>query len=163
MKRSKDVKISENDKIFSQKLTIYGQFLAIYLVILIIFVVLRAITNEGNINLLIYDPLVLVMLLITFITSITLIVLTIKKRQIVFGENYFVLRNRFFAKKILYDDIKKIKIGGSPTKIVNDRASFIRFKIKERKKIYLIRTASFDKAEELLNLFVELKQKIGNK
>ena len=70
MKRSKDVKISENDKIFSQKLTIYGQFLAIYLVILIIFVVLRAITNEGNINLLIYDPLVLVMLLITFITSI---------------------------------------------------------------------------------------------
>ncbi len=161
MKKSNDIKICEGDKIFSQKLTLYGQFLAIYLIILIIFIVLRAFLNNGEFTFVIYDPIVLLMLLITVITSIVLILLTIKKRQIIFGKDYLIFRNRFFAKKIYFSDIEKIKIGHSPTKVVNNSARIIRIKIKHNKKFYLVRTATFSDEKDILKLFIELKKQIG--
>ncbi len=151
---------NKKEYIFSQKLNLYGQFLALYIIILMIFIFIRSLISEEPLISILYEPLVMLMLIIIALTSIALLILTIKKRQVIFGTNYIIFRNRFFSKKILFKDIESIRISRSPSKVVNSGAMLIRIKVKNKKKTYLIRTASFNEEKKLLNLFVKLREKM---
>ncbi len=151
---------NKKEYIFSQKLNLYGQFLALYIIILMIFIFIRSLISEEPLISILYEPLVMLMLIIIALTSIALLILKIKKRQVIFGTNYIIFRNRFFSKKILFKDIESIRISRSPSKVVNSGAMLIRIKVKNKKKTYLIRTASFNEEKKLLNLFVKLREKM---
>lgn len=151
---------NKKEYIFSQKLNLYGQFLALYIIILMIFIFIRSLISEEPLISILYEPLVMLMLIIIALTSIALLILTIKKRQVIFGTNYIIFRNRFFSKKILFKDIESIRISRSPSKVVNSGAMLIRIKVKNKKKIYLVRNASFNEEKKLLHLFVKLREKM---
>ncbi|MGI6369919.1 MAG: hypothetical protein GX372_05940 [Ignavibacteria bacterium] len=153
---------NKKEYIFSQKLNLYGQFLALYIIILMIFIFIRCLISDSEepLTSILYEPLVMLMLIIIALNSIALLILTIKKRQVIFGKSYIIFRNRFFSKKILFKDIESIRISRSPSKVVNSGAMLIRIKVKNKKKIYLVRNASFNEEKKLLHLFVKLREKM---
>lgn len=152
--------MESQEKIFSQRLSFYGKALVIYITLLVIFITLRGAIIDGKLTLVLYEPIVLLMLIVIFITSLGLLIATIRKRQIIIAEDYLIFQNRFISKKYNISDIKHIKIMRSPSKVVNSSASIIHLKFKNKKKVFIIRTASFVNDIELLKTFIALRKKI---
>ncbi len=148
---------ANNEKKFTQRLDFYAQAIAAYSIILVIFLVLYGIINEGTITLALHKPVVILMIVFIFITASMLLITSIYRRQIIIGENYIIFKNRFNIKKIDFSDIVSVKIGKSPTKVMNNNASIVRIKVKNKKKFYMIRTASFDHDKELYTALCEIK------
>lgn len=147
-------------KKFNQRIDFYGQALAAYIVILVIFLVFYGTLEDGNFTFaVVFSPLVILMLVIIIGTAILLLLAAVKRKTIIIDDNSITFKNRFFENKIDFNEIEKIKINRSPSKIVKDDARFVRIKIKNKKKIILVRTASFDNDKELLACFTEMKNK----
>jgi hypothetical protein len=147
-------------KKFNQRIDFYGQALAAYVVVLVIFLVFYGTLEDGNYTLAIFSPLVILMFVIIIGTAILLLLAALKRKMIIIDDNSMILKNRFFEKKIDFNEIEKIKINKSPSKIVRDNARFVRIKIKNKKKFILVRTASFHNDRELLHCFIEIKSKL---
>jgi len=150
------------EKVFSQRLSFYGKALVIYIFILVVFIILRGAIIDGKLTLVLYDPVILLMLIVISITSIVLLIATIRKRQIIISEDYLIFKNRFISRKYDIGEIKYIKIMRSPSKVVNNSASIIRIKLKNKKKVFIIRTAAYIEDAELLKTFANLRNKIKN-
>jgi len=152
-------------KIFKQRLDFYGQALGIYLLVLVFFLIFLGATNEGILTVKIFSPIVILMLLIIIITLVLFVNATVKRKTVIIDEDSITVKNRFLERKVDFKDIQRIKIIKSPSNVVNFNyshrdARFVRIKVKNIKKTLLIRTASFDKSQELLNCLVEISKKI---
>ena len=152
-------------KVFKQRLDFYGQALAAYLIVLIPFLVFHSTLDEGILSFNLFSPLVILMLVIIFITLILFITAIIKRKTIIIDDNSITFQNRFLSKKFNFDDIQRIKINKSPSNVVKNDARFVRIKIKNKAKILLVRTASFDKNKdkELLHCFIDIAKIVNGK
>lgn len=149
-------------KVFTQRLDFYGKSLAAYVFVAVIFVVVK-LTLVGTSMKIEISPILMIMIAIILITAFMLLVAAIKRKTIIFDNDKIIFRSRFYNKSILYSDILYLKINNSPTRFVKNDASFVRLKIKGRKKFILLRTASFNEDEELLSLFKQLRKELKNK
>jgi len=145
-------------KIFKQRLDFYGQALGVYLLVLVLFLVFRGISDDGILTVKVFSPIVILMLLIIIITLILFVIATVKRKTIIIDDNSITVQNRFFERKINFNEIQRIKIIRSPSSAVKNDARFVRIKIRNKKKTLLIRTASFDKNKELLNCFINISK-----
>jgi hypothetical protein len=150
-------------KIFTQRLDIHGQALAIYVVLLVVFLVFYGSVDSGEYHIKLFSPLIILMLGIVVISSIMLIVTAIKRKQIITDGDLIEIKNRFHSKKFYISNIQRMHISNSPSKLIKGEAGFVRIKLKNRKKIIFIRTASFNDDKELLNFFLEIKNSLNIK
>jgi hypothetical protein len=145
--------------IFRQRLDIYGQALAIYVVLFVVFAVFRGTIEEGEFSIKLFTPVVMLMFAIVLISCFTLIMAAVKRKEIIWTEDYLEVRNRFHIKHIPFSDIVGLKITSSPTRYIRGEAGFVRIKIRNKKKIVFIRSASYWKNRELLKLFDKLQER----
>jgi len=103
------------------------------------------------------------MVAIVLLSAIMLIIAALKRKQIILFEDTIEIKNRFHSKKFKINDIRRIKITNSPTKLIKGEAGFVRIKLKNKKKIIFIRTAPYNNNIELLNFFIEIRNTIINK
>ena len=155
-------------KIFKQRLDFYGQALGVYLLVLVGFLIFAGLTNDGVLTLKVFSPIVILMLLIILITLILFVNATVKRKTIIIDEKSITIQNRFFERKVNFNEIQKIRIIRSPSNVVNFNqvqrdARFVKIKIRNIKKNLLVRTASFDKDKELLNCFIDIQKQLNIK
>ncbi|MDR0927812.1 MAG: hypothetical protein LBO69_08620 [Ignavibacteria bacterium] len=145
---------------FSQRVDFYGQALAAYVVVLVVFFIFKGSVIEGSITVRLFSPIIILMLTIIVLTTIMLIIATIKRKRITIDDDSITFHSRYYNKTYKFDQIKHIHINKSPTKVVKHSAHFVKLKIKGKKKSILVRTASFNNDNELLDRFIEMRKQL---
>jgi hypothetical protein len=84
-------------------------------------------------------------------------------RHLEVADNKISFINRF-AEKIFYiDQIEVIKISRFVSRKKNKAFRLIRIRFKNRKRRIIIRPYDYENVEELISLFIELKEKLESK
>lgn len=156
----KDIVENGKEKVFTRRLDFYWQSITVYSIILLIVSVLRGSIEEGTLSVRLADPLVI--LLATFIvsTSMTLLYNWYRRREIVIGKDYLLLRTRIGEKKYAIDDIMKINISKERNVKITNAARIARIKLKHRHRRLIISLNSYDNEKELCMALIELKRKL---
>jgi len=147
------------EKRFPQRLEFYYQSIAIYSIVLLIYTLLRGTIREGELTLVLLDPISILLALFIVGTTLTMLFDLMKRREIIIINDTIIFKSGSKEKRYQADDIEKILIR-------QDRAFHFRsnyktalIKVKNRKRAVRIRFSSYHNDKELIDAIIELKGK----
>ena len=146
---------------FTKRLDFYWKFISVYTIAIILYSLLKGTIVEWTVTVVLLDPVVILLVIIIIYTYISLIVDTSKKVQLVIGNDYFILSNKFRQRKFTSSEITKIIIH---KEIIRGQGRFrvIKVRLRNKKRIMRIRPLSYWKDTELLQAFATLKKNINS-
>ncbi len=149
-------------KIFKYNMSFYYQSTIIYFIVFILYVVIRGEFIENSYKLMTNDPIIYFFAIIVFVSLVSLLynLYTNKYLEITEGSISFV--NRFAIKTFHFDQLSEIKISNPRQRLRNRAFRLIRIKLKYRRRPVIIRPYDYENENELINIFIELNQKLGN-
>ncbi len=152
-----------HNKIFKYKMSFYYLSTIIYFVAFLLYVLIRGEFVEGSFKLITSDPIIYFFALIVIISLVSLLFNLYKSRYLKFGELSISFGDRFRVREFRFDDINKMKISREKNKGKNGVFKIVRIKLKNRRRLLVIRPYDYENGEELLKRFQELKSGIENK
>ena len=135
----------------------------IYFVAFLLYVLIRGEFVEDSFTLITKDPIIYFFAIIVIISLVSLLYNLYKSRYLEFGEQSISLGDRFRVREFRFDDIKKMKISREKNNGKNGVFKIVRMKLKNRRRLLVIRPYDYENGEELLKRFQELKSGINNK
>ncbi|MCE1165108.1 MAG: hypothetical protein LWX07_06880 [Bacteroidetes bacterium] len=150
----------EHKRIYKASLDFYFKSLVIYLVFLIVYAALRGNFGTNEFTVVFHDPILYITLLFILYTLAALLISAIRKKEIEFLEDRFLLKNRFGKREILYTDIISIKFSRERKRRneVKSPIRIARIKLKDRKKLLRIRISEFYDEKRLINEFKSINK-----
>lgn len=152
-------------KEFTYRLDYYWKAISLYAVALIVYGLVRGIqegVSNGKIEVVLYDPLLLLLFAFVAGSALTLLVNWYMRRSIVIESTTITFKNRIRSRAIQLENISRINIGRE--KLIKVRGAFkvVKIRLKSRRRLLRIRTSSFHNEHELVQLLIEMKKKIKN-
>ncbi len=146
---------------YTYRLEFYWKGIAIYAVALIGYALVRGLKegmSSGRIQIVLMDPLLILLLAFILLSSLGLLISWLMKRSLVVDERGIILRNRFRERVISIDDISKMSIGRE--KIIKVRGAFklVKIRLRSRRRLLRIRTSSFHDEHDLVQSLVQLRE-----
>lgn len=148
---------------FKYNLNIYYQSTIIYFVAFVLYVIVRGEFVENSFKLILKDPVLYAFAIIVITSVLTLLYNMNKKRFIEINENEIIFGNKYASKKISLTDIEQIRIFKKKLEKEYSLLRLVRIKLKNRKRTLAIRTSDYENEEELLEKFIQLKNRVENK
>ncbi|MFP4369863.1 MAG: hypothetical protein ACLFR2_09805 [Candidatus Kapaibacterium sp.] len=155
-----EVEAKSEEKKFTQRLDFYWQSLSAYAVILIVYALFKGTISDGTVNIVLADPIVILLAFFVLISAISLLFQVSKNREIITGEDYIIFKSRLGQKKYTIDDIQKISLGREKLFQIRGAYKVIKIKLKDRKRTLWIRPSSFWDEQELVNEIARFKRLI---
>ena len=155
--------MNKDAKIFKYKMSFYYVSTIIYILAFLLYVLIRGEFVEGSFTLITKDPIIYFFAIIVFVSLVSLLFNLYKNRYMEFGEQSISFGNRFRVREFRFDDIKKMKISHEKNNGKNGVFKIVRIKLKNRRRLLVIRPYDYENGEELLKRFQELKSGIDNK
>lgn len=151
------------ERVFTYRLDFYWKAISLYAGALICYALVRGLKeslNDGRIELVIYDPLLILLFAFVVGSALTLLITWYMRRTLIVGEDYITFRNRFRERTIRLSDIMRIGIGRE--KLIKVRGSFklVKIRLASRRRLLRIRTSSFYNERELVEALHQLKTKV---
>jgi hypothetical protein len=118
---------------FKVSLDPYWKSVAVYAITLIVYVVIKAMWDttlqSGIVNVVLKDPIVVILSAFVVISTLSLIVSAITRRSIIVSDGALTFLSRFHERTFTLDDIEKIVVGGDSIKIyINGRRRPLRIR-----------------------------------
>ena len=150
---------------FSVKLESYWQSIAIYAVTLIAYVIIKAMWNttlqDGIVNVVVTDPIVVLIGLFVVISIIALAIAMITKRRIIINEDSITFLSRYHERTFKAEEIDKIKMGRDRRVRVRGVMSHVKMYIKGRRRPLRIRPAVYEDEKHLVSALLSLRKNIA--
>jgi len=153
----------ESKKKFKFNMSFYYQSTIAYFVFFILYVIIRGEFVEDSFTLITKDPIIYFFGLIVIISVISLLYNLYKSRYLYIDETGIEFANRNGSKKINIADIESIKLTRERKRLPNKAFRIIRIKLKNRRRVLLIRPYDYENDELLANRFIEIKEKLEKK
>lgn len=146
--------------IYKARLDFYYKLLVIYMSFLILYSLIRGSIEEGELTLVLQDPIIYISGLFTLYALAALIVNYLKGKELEFLSDRIVLRNRLGQREILFDDIISISFSRERRKDFYHKSNISRVKLKlrNRKRYLRIRLREFYDDKNLINEFKALSK-----
>lgn len=147
---------------FTVSLDPYWKSVAVYAITLIVYVVIKAMWDTtlqtGIVNVVINDPIVVILSAFVLISSLSLIINAITKRAIIISEDALTYMSRFHERTFTLDEIEKIVVGGERRLRRRGVLSTIKVHIKGRRRPLRIRPAVFEDDGHLVSAVMMLRR-----
>lgn len=147
---------------FTVSLDPYWKSVAMYAITLIVYVVIKAMWDTtlqtGIVNVVINDPIVVILSAFVLIASLSLIVNAITKRAIIISEEALTFISRFHERTFTLEEIEKIVVGGERRLRRRGVLSTIKVHIKGRRRPLRIRPAVFEDDGHLVSAVMTLRR-----
>lgn len=147
---------------FTVSLDPYWKSVAVYAITLIVYVVIKAMWDTtlqtGIVNVVINDPIVVILSAFVLISSLSLIINAITKRAIIISEDALTYMSRFHERTFTLDEIEKIVVGGERRLRRRGVLSTIKVHIKGRRRPLRIRPAVFEDDGHLVSAVMTLRR-----
>ncbi len=145
---------------FKYNMSFYYQSTIIYLVVFALYLVIRGEFVEETFTLITKDPIIYLLGAIVIISLVSLLYNIYKNKYLEIGGEGIAFVTRFGEKKILLDQIKRVKISRQRERIHNHAFRLVRIKLKNRRRSVIIRPYDYENEEKLLRKFELLKARI---
>ncbi len=145
-------------------MSFYYQSTIIYFVVFLLYLVIRGEFIEDSYKLVTKDPIIYFLGIIVLISLISLLYNLYKGKQLRIDDDGIRFIDRFKKKIFLFKDMEQIKISKIRSSRLNNTAfRLIRIKMNNRRRPLIIRPYDYEKQNELINRFEEIKQRIENR
>jgi hypothetical protein len=148
-------------KKFRYNMSFYYQSTIIYFVVFILYVVIRGEFVENSYKLITKDPIIYFFAIIVSVSLVSLLYNLYINKYLEISKEKISFVNRFAAKSFLVDELTEIKISHPRRQARNRAFRLIRIKLKYRRRPVIIRPYDYENEEELINMFLELREKLG--
>jgi len=148
--------MEENSKkIFTQNIDYLWRTVAVYTVILIVYSVLIGSVEKGYLTLKLFDPIVILLLIIILYSLIALVSRYYRQKTIIIDENSITIKTVFGEKNIFKDEIEAIIFTKEKFYRSKRKYSVIKIKLKNRKKTIRIRPSAFNDEKMLTDSLIQ--------
>jgi len=154
---------NQNKKVFKYNMSFYYQSTIIYFVAFILYLVIRGKFVEDSFTLITRDPIIYFFAIIVFISVITLLYNLYKKRHLEISSEGLAFINRLRGKKFRFEDMLSVKISRRKDPTKRSALRLVRIKLKNRKRLVIIRPNDYENENELLKNLQEIKSRIESK
>jgi hypothetical protein len=152
-----------NNKIFKYNMSFYYQSTIIYFIIFILYLVIRGEFVEGSYKLITRDPIIYFLGIIVVVSVISLLYNLYKNRHIKISDDGIHFIDRFGTKTLTLDNIEYIKPARETGRFRNIASRLVRIKMKNKRRMLIIRPNDYENTKDLLNEFNELRRKTGSR
>lgn len=140
----------------------YWQSVAIYAVTLIVYVVVKALwettLQTGMMNVVIYDPVVVLLAAFVVASLTALIATSITQRTLTITDSGLVFTSRFHERVFERGEIEKIVVGRERRVRMRGVLSHVRVYIRGRRRPLRIRPAIYDNEQHLVAALMTLRR-----
>jgi len=153
---------SENNskQVFKYKLSFYYVSTIIYFVVFLLYVIIRGEFVEDSFKLITKDPIIYFFALIVSISLVGLLYNLYKNSYLEIGSESFSFVSRNKTRVIEIKNIVRIKISSDRSSRENGTFRLIRIKLKNRRRLLLIRPSDYENSKDLLRVFQNINSKI---
>ncbi|MBZ0198241.1 MAG: hypothetical protein K8H86_00120 [Ignavibacteriaceae bacterium] len=153
----------ENRKRFKFNMSFYYQSTIAYFVFFLLYAIIRGEFVEGSFRLITKDPIIYFFGIIVVVAILSLLYNLFLNKYLIIDDREIEFSNRYKSRKISLTDLQSIKITREKKETRNGAFRIIRLKLKNRKRILLIRPYDYENHELIIKKFIELKVKLGDK
>lgn len=144
-------------------MSFYYQSTIAYFIFFLLYAVIRGEFVEGSFRLITKDPIIYFFGIIVVTAILSLLYNLYLNKYITIDEKEIEFSNRYRAKKISLNDLQSIKISRDKKETRYGTFRIIRLKLKNKKRVLLIRPYDYENDELLVKKFIEIKAKLDNK
>ncbi|MCS6808743.1 MAG: hypothetical protein RML40_08775 [Bacteroidota bacterium] len=148
---------------FPLRMDFYWQAIAVYAIALLCYILIRGTFWDGSIDVILHDPIVLVLGFLVALSCAWLLGNWFMQRSLVLGSSYICLRNRFRTRIIDFCEIEAISIGKQKILRVRGMYKVIKIRLRSRRRLLRIRPSLYEREQELVQALSTLKRRIANK
>jgi hypothetical protein len=149
---------------FKYNMSFYYQSTIIYFVVFVIYLVIRGQFIEDSYTLVTKDPIIYFFGIIVLVSLLSLLFNLYKNKHVQIADDGIHFIYRFKKRIYLFTEIESIKISKFKSSRISNKAfRLIRIKLNNRRRPLIIRPYDYEKQNELLNRFQEIKQKIESR
>jgi|SRR4030095_953182 len=145
------------EKVHKHRMDFYYQSLVIYLLFFAAYVLIRGTTGESFKDLY-NDPIFYILIIFIVVFLFIVIMNIIRAPMIILKEDRIIFKNRFGSREVLLADIINVKIGRRRRSGDEMNYRIIKLKLKHRRKQLRIRANDFERGNELIKEFLNIKQ-----
>ena len=153
---------ASNRRIFLYNMSFYYQSTIIYFVAFMLYVVIRGEFVEDSFVLITKDPIIYFFGFIVLISLFSLIYNLYKRKHIEISDDEIAFVNRFKQRRFTKDEISFIKIRRVRRVSRKEAFRFVRIKIKNRKRLIILRSYDYENENELIQCLEKLKLGLNN-
>jgi len=147
-------------KVYKYNMSFYYQSTIIYFVVFVLYTIIRGEFIEDSFTLITKDPIIYFFAIIVFISVLSLLYNLYKNRHMEVSDEQISFVDRFKRKSFNYDDMIRIKISKKRGPSKRSPLRLIRIKLKNRRRLVVIRPSDYENADELLKFFDDLRIRI---
>jgi len=147
-------------KIFKYNMSFYYQSTIIYIAVFVLYILIRGEFIEDSFILITKDPIIYFFAIIVFISVVSLLYNLYKNRHLEISDNAISFINRFKTKTFKYEDMIRIKISRNKKQSKRNPLRLIRIKLKNRRRLVVVRPSDYENADDLLKVFDDLRIRI---
>ena len=148
----------QKSKVFTQRLDFYWQFFTAYFAVVIAYSVLKAPIINGSFKIILHDPVIILLQLFTLVTIVALVVQLFRKRSIIVGNDFIILKSRNRENRYNRNDIVRIAVGREKVLRMKGSVTVIKLLVKNRKRSIRIRPSTYWNERELVQTIIKLKK-----
>ena len=149
---------------FNVRLDSYWQSVAVYAVVLILYVVIKAMWDTtlqtGIVNVVVADPMVVLLGLFVVISIIALIANMVSRRAIIVTEDAIAFVSRYHQRTFSIEEIDRIVIGRDRRIKIRGVLSLVKVHIKGRRRPLRIRPAIYENEQLLVSALLSLRHNL---
>lgn len=146
---------------FHVKLDFYWQSIAVYAVTLIGYVMIKAVWDstiqQGLVNVVLTDPVVVLLGFFVLITTFSLVVNSVSRRSIIISDDAVTYLSRFHERTFQLDEIEKIVIGSERRTNVRGVLALVRIYIRGRRRPLRVRPGLYENEHGLVSALLTLR------
>ena len=147
-------------KVYKYNMSFYYQSTIIYFVVFVLYIIIRGEFIEDSFTLITKDPIIYFFAIIVFISVLSLLYNLYKNRHMEVSDEQISFVDRFKRKSFNYDDMIRIKISKKRGPSKRSSLRLIRIKLRNRRRLVVIRPSDYENADELLKFFDDLRIRI---
>lgn len=147
-------------KVFKYNMSFYYQSTIIYFVAFVLYILIRGEFIEGSFVLITKDPIIYLFAIIVFISVVSLLYNLYKNRHLEISDNEISFIDRFKTRTFKYEDMLRIKISKNKKQSKRNPLRLIRIKLKNRRRLVVVRLSDYENADELLKVFDDLRMRV---
>jgi DNA-directed RNA polymerase subunit E'/Rpb7 len=147
-------------KVFKYNMSFYYQSTIIYFVVFVLYILIRGEFIEDSFILITKDPIIYFFAIIVFISVLSLLYNIYKNRRMEISDEGISFIDRFKTRNFKYEDMIRIKISKKKKQSKRSPLRLIRIKLKNRRRLIVVRPSDYENADELLKVFDDLRMRI---
>lgn len=152
---------------FRVRLDQYWQSVAVYAITLILYVIIKSMWDstlqQGIVNVVLTDPVVVLLGAFVVASAVTLVTNLISRRSLEIGARGITFRSRFHERTFTQEDIESIAVGTDRRIRIKGVLSVVKVRIRGRRRVLRIRPAVYDDERRLVSALMSLKSQLRNR